>query len=59
MKNVRSSGRIALIFLSSALGVSEWLASRPSRFITGERTPFTHWIGVLLNPRFSQDAVRV
>jgi hypothetical protein len=33
------------IFLTSALAVGEWSASRPCRFTTGERAPGTHWIG--------------
>jgi hypothetical protein len=33
------------IFLTSALVVGEWSASRPGRFTPGERDPGTHWIG--------------
>jgi hypothetical protein len=31
--------------LTSALDGGEWSASRPSRFISKERAPGTHWIG--------------
>jgi hypothetical protein len=33
------------LFLTSALAGGEWSASRPGRFIPGERAPGTHWIG--------------
>jgi hypothetical protein len=33
------------VFLTSALVVDEWLASRPCSFTPGERAPGTHWIG--------------
>jgi hypothetical protein len=33
------------VFLTSALDGGDWSASRPGRFIPGERPPFTHWIG--------------
>jgi hypothetical protein len=34
-----------------------WLASRPGRFIKGERAPCTHWIGGRVEPRVGLDAV--
>jgi hypothetical protein len=39
------------VFLTSALVRGEWTASRPGRFICGERTPATHWMGGLVGPR--------
>jgi hypothetical protein len=33
------------IFLTSILVVGEWSASGPGRFTSGEKFPFTHWIG--------------
>jgi hypothetical protein len=33
------------IFLTSALVEGERSTSRPDRFTSGERAPFTHWIG--------------
>jgi hypothetical protein len=33
------------ILLTSTLVGGEWSASRPGRFIHGERAPGTHWIG--------------
>jgi hypothetical protein len=36
---------------TSALDGGEWSASCPSRFIPGERTPDTHWIGGWVGPR--------
>jgi hypothetical protein len=47
----RSVGRAPLILLASALGGSEWSASRPGRFTTRERAPCTHWIGGWVVPR--------
>jgi hypothetical protein len=38
-------------FLTSALVGGGWSASRRGRFIPGERTPGTHWIGGWVNPR--------
>jgi len=32
-------------FLTSALDLGEWSASRPGRFTPRERAPGTHWIG--------------
>jgi hypothetical protein len=32
-------------FLTLALAVGEWSASRPGRFTHGERHSGTHWIG--------------
>jgi len=39
------SGGQLQVFLLLTLDRSEWSASRPSRFITGERAHGTHWIG--------------
>jgi hypothetical protein len=33
------------IIFNSPLAGGEWLASRPGRFIAGERIPATRWIG--------------
>jgi hypothetical protein len=41
-------------FTSSLVG-GKWSASRPSRFIPGERTPWTHWIGGWVGPRAGPD----
>jgi hypothetical protein len=43
------------IFLTSALVVCEWSASRPGRFTAGERAPGTHWIGGWVDPRAGLD----
>jgi hypothetical protein len=45
------------IFLSLALAGSEWSASRPGRFTSGERAPGTHWIGVWVDHRAGLDDV--
>jgi hypothetical protein len=39
------------VFLTSALILSEWSASRPGRFTPGDRAPGTHLIGGWLGPR--------
>jgi hypothetical protein len=44
-------------FLTSALGGSEWAASCPSCFTSGERASDTHWIGGWVGPRASLNAV--
>jgi hypothetical protein len=44
-------------FLTLALDVDEWSASRPERFATGENAPGTHLIGGWVNPRDSLKAV--
>jgi hypothetical protein len=36
---------------------SEWTASRPCRFTSGERVPDTHWIGGWVGPRSGLNAV--
>jgi hypothetical protein len=46
------------IFLTSALVGGEWSASRPGRFIPGERTPGTHWIGGWVDTRAGLDDVK-
>jgi hypothetical protein len=45
------------IFLTTALAGGEWSASRPHRFIPGERAPGTHWIGGPVDARASSDDV--
>jgi hypothetical protein len=44
-------------FFTSALDAGEWSASRPGRFIPGERAPSTHWITGWMGPRAGLDAV--
>jgi hypothetical protein len=43
--------------LTSALARGEWSASRPGRFIAGERVPGTHWIEGWVNLRAVLDDV--
>jgi hypothetical protein len=45
------------VFMTSALSGGEYSASRPGRFIPGERAPSTHWIGGWVNPRAGLDDV--
>jgi hypothetical protein len=45
------------VFLTSALVGGEWSASRPGRFIPGERAPGTHWIGGWVDLRIGLDDV--
>jgi hypothetical protein len=45
------------IFVTSTLIGVEWSASRPCRFILGERTPGTHFIGGWVDPRVGVDDV--
>jgi hypothetical protein len=52
------SGGIAPPFLNSAIVGAEWSASRPDRFIAGERTPGTYWIGGWMGPRADLDAAK-
>jgi hypothetical protein len=44
-------------FLTSALVGGEWSASRPARFIPGERAPSTLWIEGWVDPRAGLDDV--
>jgi hypothetical protein len=44
-------------FLDQALVGGEWSASRPDRFISGERDPSTHWIEGWMEPRAGMDDV--
>jgi hypothetical protein len=44
-------------FLTSALDVGDWSASRPGRFIPRERAPCTHWIGDKVGPGADLNAV--
>jgi hypothetical protein len=46
------------IFLTSALGGSEWSASHSSCFTPGERAPSTHWIGSSVDPRAGLDNMK-
>jgi hypothetical protein len=41
------------VFLTLALVGGEWLASHPSHFIPGERTPGINWIGSWVGPTAS------
>jgi hypothetical protein len=43
------------VFMTSALVGGEWSASRPGRFITGERASDTQWIGGWVGPRAGLD----
>jgi hypothetical protein len=43
------------IFFTSALAGGEWSASRPGRFIPGERASGTHWIGGWRDPKAGLD----
>jgi hypothetical protein len=45
------------LFLTSAIVGDEWLASRPSSFTPGERTPGTHCLGGLVDPKTGLDDV--
>jgi hypothetical protein len=42
-------------FLTTALAEGEWSASRPGRFIPGERALGTHWIGSWVDTRAGLD----
>jgi hypothetical protein len=44
-------------FLTSALDVGEWSASRPGRFTPRERASGTHWTGGWVDPRAGLEAV--
>jgi hypothetical protein len=57
MKAYGGAGVQLRIFLTSALAGGEWSASHPGRFIPGERTPGTHWIGVWVDTRAGLDDV--
>jgi hypothetical protein len=56
-EDVWGSGGTASPFLTTAVGGGEWSASRPRRFIHGERARGTHWIGGRMGPRAGLDAV--
>jgi hypothetical protein len=45
------------VFLTSAVGGGEWLASRSCSFTPGERVSDTRWIGGCVGPRVGLDAV--
>jgi hypothetical protein len=45
------------MFLISALVGGQWSASRPCRFIPGERTPYTHLVRGWVGPRAGLDDV--
>jgi hypothetical protein len=51
------SGGVTPPFLTSAKDDSEWLASRSSRFTSGERAAGTHWIGGWVGPRAGMDTM--
>jgi hypothetical protein len=51
-EDVRGSGGIVPLFLTSALEGGEWRASRPDRFTLG-----THWIRGWVGPRAGLDTV--
>jgi hypothetical protein len=44
-------------FLTSVLHGDKWSTSCPGRLTHGEKAPCTHWIGGLVGPRVSLDAV--
>jgi hypothetical protein len=46
-----------ICWITSALAGSEWSASRPGRFTSGERAPGTHWMGGWVGPRIGPDDV--
>jgi len=47
-------------FITSAKDGDEWSASRPGRFIPGEKDPRPHWIGILgAQSRSGQGKVKV
>jgi hypothetical protein len=45
------------VFLTSALGRGEWLASLPNRLTPVERARSTHWVGGWVGPRSDLDDV--
>jgi hypothetical protein len=49
--------RYSSTILTSVLDGGEWSASHPSRFISSERAPGTHWIGGWVGPRDGLDVV--
>ena len=55
-EGVWGSGGIVPQYLISVLDGGEWLASRPGRFIPGERDTCIHWTGGWVGPRTSLDA---
>jgi hypothetical protein len=52
-KAQRGESVLIRIFLNSAIIGVEWSGSRPGRFILGERSIYTHWIGGWVVPRTS------
>jgi hypothetical protein len=56
-KDLRGSGGIDPLFLTSALDGGHCSTSRSCPFTPGERVPCTHWIGSWVGPRADQDAV--
>jgi hypothetical protein len=50
-EDVWHSGGIAPCILNLPLFGGEWSASRPCRFIPGDRAPGTHWIGGWMGPQ--------
>jgi hypothetical protein len=57
MKAYEGSGCIDTFFLTTALAVVEWSASRPVRFTPEEKAPGTHWIGGWVDHRAYLDDV--
>jgi hypothetical protein len=53
MKAYWGSGCMIHAFLTSALDVGEWSASRIGLFTSREKAPGTHWIGGWVNPSAS------
>jgi hypothetical protein len=54
-EDLRGSGYIDLVFLTSALVWGEWSASRPSRFTPAEKAPCINWIWGWVSPRAGVD----
>jgi hypothetical protein len=50
MKTYGGVGVYTQVFLTSAIVGGEWSASRPCRFISGERAPGIHWVGGWVSP---------
>jgi hypothetical protein len=57
---MKTYGEVAVtlhVFLTAAIDVDKWSASRPGRFTPGERGPYTHWIGGWVGARAGLDVV--
>jgi hypothetical protein len=55
MKSYEGMDLLIHVFLTAALVGGAWSASRPGRFIPGEKAACTHWIGGWLDPRAGLD----